>query len=506
MNVQVNVTNIHLQGDPWDSVWDTRRQVWVSPSSPHQQVKIPDDQSLDGSPNLFHGYTCFPSPQSSCWDEQRNNVLSDENDEEICPYVIINSSPSKVCGGLSRDDSDNHGLNCQNIEQTISNRTEKKKSSRRSLRPSRFEGFHLSIEENEENEDELVTNNKHTSQSAPRLNGNNVFQFSDDDEPETDVLRPSCKPKTRMVAADFWPVDDRDGAPRNIEVVSTENGDFPGLSQSVNDSSMIVQEAEALVDIEETVSHEALVTSTQHQEHAMDDQEDNVAHEDRDVLPVVQEEPRTEHQSVENRGATSQTNDENTEEYISLSERINPLVPAPFPDVDRSPDSDGWNLILRLGGWNSALCRFPMLEECPAQHEEVYLGAWEEVLSRWEAAISDEQENMALMWIMFLQQSLLRKPSRGGRGGRGQVAKRFQCLQRGDWGSLVEMHQEDLVRLEQRRRNPRTRQSESEADLKARVSREAAALISKGQTSKAMRRLLSHGVANVEDPNVLNEL
>ena len=37
------------------------------------------------------------------------------------------------------------------------------------------------------------------------------------------------------------------------------------------------------------------------------------------------------------------------------------------------------------------------------------------------------------MWLGFLAQALLRKPTRGGRAGRREVAKRFLCVNEGTW-------------------------------------------------------------------------
>ena len=191
------------------------------------------------------------------------------------------------------------------------------------------------------------------------------------------------------------------------------------------------------------------------------------------------------------------------EDLISLVERANPTIPPPQPAVARLSDSDGWSLIARLGGWGSILCQFLILDKCPAQHEEAWCAAWEEVLRRVEEAPTDQQMDLALMWMMFLPQALLRKPTRGGRAGRGQVAGRFRCLQRGDWGSLVSGQEEDMETLLKWRDRTRVRREESEEEKMARRGREAVALISGGQIGKAMRRLLSHGA---EDPVILQQL
>ena len=88
-----------------------------------------------------------------------------------------------------------------------------------------------------------------------------------------------------------------------------------------------------------------------------------------------------------------------------------------------------------------------------------------------EEATKEEQKNRALMWIMFLPQALLRKPTQGGKAGRGQVRKRFRCLQRGDWGDLVEMPQRDLQKLTAWQENGAVRKQESEDERDARTGR-----------------------------------
>ena len=97
---------------------------------------------------------------------------------------------------------------------------------------------------------------------------------------------------------------------------------------------------------------------------------------------------------------------------VSLLERVNPTIPAPNPEVAAQVDASGWCKIAQLG---STLCQFPMLEECPSQHQKTFVSAWEEVLRRVEGAGSEEQLELALMWLLFLPQALLRKPTRGSR-------------------------------------------------------------------------------------------
>ena len=193
---------------------------------------------------------------------------------------------------------------------------------------------------------------------------------------------------------------------------------------------------------------------------------------------------------------------------MELLSRFTPEVPSPEPGAG-TQEADGWSSVRRLGGWKAILCQFPMLEECPCQHEEVWVWAWGEVLRRFELASSEEEINTALMWVMFLAQGLLRKPTRGGRGkagraGRGQVAKRFAALQRGDWGYLVDQWEKEYNARQQR--GERVRRQETAEEERARLGKEAAALIGKGHISKAMKRLTSNGVASAESRDVIAQL
>ena len=61
------------------------------------------------------------------------------------------------------------------------------------------------------------------------------------------------------------------------------------------------------------------------------------------------------------------------------------------------------------------------------------------MLRKINEAETDEDRDRAFLWLSFLSQGLLRKPTRGGRAGRRQVAHRFNCLVAGEWGSLVEL-------------------------------------------------------------------
>ena len=204
--------------------------------------------------------------------------------------------------------------------------------------------------------------------------------------------------------------------------------------------------------------------------------------------------------------ASQGTGEDNDEEFLNLNDRVNPTVPPADLSVVRARDSDGWTLIRRVGGWESLLCEFQMLEEVPDEHQQVWVLAWTHVLKNLDMAESEEETDMALMWMMFLPQSLLRRPHRGGKAGRGLVALRFNALARGDWGFLVETYEEDLSKLRLLRSQRRVRREESEMEHLARLKRQSEVFIAGGQISKATKRIVSNGVADISNPEVLNQL
>ena len=138
----------------------------------------------------------------------------------------------------------------------------------------------------------------------------------------------------------------------------------------------------------------------------------------------------------------------NDEEFdANIEGRCRPHIPQGDPMARRAPDSDGWSFIAKLGAYECFLTCFPSLQEVPNQREEAWADAVAEVLRRRERAISDWETRLALCWWLFLPQALLRRPSRGGRAGRQQVAKRFGCLSRGDWGGLIGLWEQDQTIL-----------------------------------------------------------
>ena len=193
-------------------------------------------------------------------------------------------------------------------------------------------------------------------------------------------------------------------------------------------------------------------------------------------------------------------------EEVDLEGRVTPEVPPPRPPPQLE-EGDGWAQIDRVGAWAAMLSSFEAMDEVPSQYHPIWCWAYGEVLRRVQEATPGLQLDRALMWLCFLPQALCRKPKRGGKGGRGLVAKRYNCLARDkDWGEVVRLWEVD-TRLERegrgRRREERETTEEEEDDRKR---RKVLLHYGKGQVSKGVRTILSHGVANIDDPRVREQL
>ena len=128
------------------------------------------------------------------------------------------------------------------------------------------------------------------------------------------------------------------------------------------------------------------------------------------------------------------------------------------------------------------------------------------VLRKWLSANTETEVNLALMWFLFLPQALLRKPVRGGRAGRQMIAKRFNCIVKGDWGSLIDLWESDKVSVSgSRRRGNNWRQSDNSDQLEKK-RREVVSLISGGQISRAMQRANSHGLGKMSDESIMEQV
>ena len=202
---------------------------------------------------------------------------------------------------------------------------------------------------------------------------------------------------------------------------------------------------------------------------------------------------------------------EDGSEYGDLTARLNPEVPLPRITLAGEEWQDGWHYIDKLGAWDCFLCMFNVIQEIPHQFQAMWSSAWATVLEREAAAESDLAKERALKWLCFLSQGLLRTPRRGSRAGRGAIAKRFNALVKGDWGSLVTMWISDVAREREReqRRQERGRvqtRQQRESDEEARLKREVLHLISISEVGKAVSRMSSHGLAPMSDSVVRQQM
>ena len=195
------------------------------------------------------------------------------------------------------------------------------------------------------------------------------------------------------------------------------------------------------------------------------------------------------------------------EEFEDITARCRPHIPQGDLNATRTPDSDGWCLIAKLGAYESFLTCFSALQEVPEQHEEAFAEAAAEVLRRKDRAISDLETRLALSWWLFLPKALLRRPTRGGRNGRQQVAKRFACMSRGDWGGLIDLWEKDRkILVDKKERRNRRGHRQAEGDDLEKKRRDFLTLISSGQISRAMQRVTSHGLASMDSPAIRQQM
>ena len=293
---------------------------------------------------------------------------------------------------------------------------------------------------------------------------------SSDDSENDDVPADNSDQSQSLLAVDISMSEDEAGVVENI--------DFPVVEEGLVDDEQLM--AEVLVEADDERFLEGIAPDVLEEDDAIEDEE------------ALTQERRVAQNMVE------------------IGHRIYPEVPPPDPTV-QDGDADGFSLIGRVGAWSCLLVKFSMLDSCPDQHQEQWVSAWAEVLRRWRDAETEQEANYALMWWMILPQVLLRKPFRGGRGGRNLVSQRFNCLVQGNWGTLLSLWVKDceeLGRVRQRRgrRGRRTRQEIRNEDKQLKKKNEILSYISSGHISKAMKRLNSFGVADARDPAVQDQL
>ena len=95
--------------------------------------------------------------------------------------------------------------------------------------------------------------------------------------------------------------------------------------------------------------------------------------------------------------------------------------------------------------------------------------------------------------------------------GRVEVASRYECVVQGDWAGLVERWERDKLKREQKYsaregRRPNRDTAETEQKDLAKQRRIVLGLIESGQLGKAMGRVNSHGLGDINNPVIRDQL
>ena len=190
---------------------------------------------------------------------------------------------------------------------------------------------------------------------------------------------------------------------------------------------------------------------------------------------------------------------------MDLLEWQYPEVPGAHPG-QVADDADGWNMIDNWDVWDCALCQFPTMQDVPRSYREIWAAGVAKVLRAIQSFDEGVGLERGLKWFLILPKAVFRQARRGGKAGKGQITRRVNCLVRGDWGSLLALLEKDcqLAKREDRsRRAGRRPNNTTELENKR---RNAMLLLSKGQISKAARRINSNGIANMDDPAIKDQM
>jgi hypothetical protein len=106
----------------------------------------------------------------------------------------------------------------------------------------------------------------------------------------------------------------------------------------------------------------------------------------------------------------------------------------------------------------------------------------------------------ATKWFFLMHTLLLRKPPRRGKHARRMIAHRVAAWQQGRLGQLIAWWHKDRHIAMQNTRPTRGRQKTNEPN------RKIIRLIEQGEIAKASNILMSQGLADVERPDIMNQL
>jgi hypothetical protein len=195
-------------------------------------------------------------------------------------------------------------------------------------------------------------------------------------------------------------------------------------------------------------------------------------------------------------------------DQVPLAEWLDPEVPGPHPGPVLE-DAEGWNLIDQWSVWDCTLCEFPTVQNIPRVYRELWAGAMSKIMRVIQSAEEGIELERGLKWFLIIPKALFRQGRRGGKAGKGLLARRVNCLVNGDWGRLLSLLDRDcrMAKMEKQRENIRERERESGDEVQMEKDRKnALLLLSKAHISKAVRTINSHGIGNMSDPDILNQM
>ena len=197
-------------------------------------------------------------------------------------------------------------------------------------------------------------------------------------------------------------------------------------------------------------------------------------------------------------------------DQVLLADWIDPPVPGPHPGPVIE-DALGWNMIDLWGVWDCVLCEFPTMHNIPRVYREGWASAMEKILRVIESAEEGLELERGLKWFLILPKALFRQGRRGGKAGKGLVARRMNLHVREDWGGLLTLLDRDCRRARMEKQRARQvvqpGQMENREEVQMEKDRKnALLLLSRAHVSKAVRTITSYGIGDMSDPDILQQM
>ena len=192
-------------------------------------------------------------------------------------------------------------------------------------------------------------------------------------------------------------------------------------------------------------------------------------------------------------------------DQVPLEELIDPEVPGPHPGPVPE-DAQGWNMIDQWGVWDCTLCVFPTMQNVPRVYREVWASAVSKILLKIQSAEEGIELERGLKWLLIIPKAVFRQGRRGGKAGKGLLARRINMLVMEDWGGLLALLGTDCRQAKADDQQERHHREISEEAQLERKRKNALLLLSKGFISKAARTITSFGIGSMDDPNILHQM